>query len=74
MSWDIIERNWKQLDSKVKNEWSKLTDHDIETIAGKRDRLAAKIEELYGLSREEVERQIVAFDSRFGSKQRRKAA
>ena len=37
MNWDRIEGNWKQLTGKVKEQWGKLTDDQIDTIAGKRD-------------------------------------
>lgn len=42
MNWDRIEGNWKQFKSNVKQQWGKLTDDQLDVIAGKRDRLAGK--------------------------------
>ena len=44
MNWDRIEGNWKQVKGKVKEQWGKLTDDDIDVIAGKRDQLVGKIQ------------------------------
>jgi CsbD-like len=37
MAWDQMEGNWKQFKGKVKEQWGKLTDDDLDVIAGKRD-------------------------------------
>ena len=50
MNWDRIEGNWKQFKGKVKEQWGKLTDDDIDVIAGKRDQLVGKIQEQYGIT------------------------
>ncbi len=56
MNWDQLEGNWKQFKGSLKQQWGKLTDNDIEYIAGKRDKFAGKLQERYGLSKEEAER------------------
>ena len=61
MNWDRIEGNWKQVKGKVKEQWGKLTDDDIDVIAGKRDQLVGKIQEQYGISKEEAEKQVERF-------------
>lgn len=58
MNWDQIEGNWKQLKGDVKQQWGKLTDDHLEVIAGKRDHLAGKIQELYAVTKEAAELQI----------------
>jgi uncharacterized protein YjbJ (UPF0337 family) len=58
MNWDQIEGNWKQAKGKVKEQWGKLTDDDIATINGKRDQLAGKVQERYGIAMYEAERQV----------------
>jgi uncharacterized protein YjbJ (UPF0337 family) len=58
MNWDRIEGNWKQLTGKVKERWGRLTDDDLDVVAGRRDQLAGKIQERYGCIRDEAERQI----------------
>jgi uncharacterized protein YjbJ (UPF0337 family) len=62
MNWDIVEGNWKQFKGKVKAQWGNLTDDQLDVIAGKRIELSGKIQEAYGLSTDEVEKQIKEFE------------
>ncbi|MCC7200377.1 MAG: CsbD family protein [Gammaproteobacteria bacterium] len=62
MNWDQIQGNWKQAAGKAKEQWGKLTDDDLDVIAGRRDQLAGKIQEHYGVAKEEVERQLSAWE------------
>lgn len=62
MNWDIVEGNWKQFKGKVRTRWGKLTDDQLDLIAGKRIELAGKIQEAYGVSKDEVEEQIKLFE------------
>ncbi|CDX20523.1 hypothetical protein MPLB_1870054 [Mesorhizobium sp. ORS 3324] len=48
MDWNCMEGNWKQAKGKVKEQWGKLTDNDLDRIAGKRDQLEGIIQERYG--------------------------
>jgi uncharacterized protein YjbJ (UPF0337 family) len=64
MNWDIVEGNWKQFKGKAKEQWGKLTDDDLDVIAGKRDQLAGRIQEAYGVNKDEAEKQIDAFEKR----------
>jgi len=66
MNWDRIQGNWKQLTGKVKEQWGKLTDDDIDRIGGKRDQLAGKLQESYGITKDEAERQIESFENSYG--------
>jgi uncharacterized protein YjbJ (UPF0337 family) len=61
MNWDRIEGNWKQLTGRAKQQWGKLTDSDLTIIGGKRDELTGKIQERYGIAKDEAERQIDAW-------------
>ncbi len=56
MTWEQLEGSWKQLKGTVRQQWAKITDNDLEYIAGKRDRLVGKLRERHGLSKEEAER------------------
>lgn len=58
MNSDQLEGKWKQMKGSVKEKWGKLTDDDLDVIAGKQDQLAGKIQERYGISKEEAEKQI----------------
>ncbi|HEY9210792.1 MAG TPA: CsbD family protein [Methylotenera sp.] len=61
MNWDRIEGNWKQLSGKALEKWGKLTNDQVDVIAGKRDQLSGKIQEAYGVGKEEADKQIDAF-------------
>jgi uncharacterized protein YjbJ (UPF0337 family) len=58
MNWDQVAGNWKQFQGTVKEKWGKLTDDDLTVIAGKRDKLLGKIQEKYGISKEEAEKEF----------------
>ena len=62
MNWDRIEGNWKQLKGKTVEKWGKLTDDDLDVIAGRRDQLAGKIQERYGVAKDEAEAQVAAWE------------
>lgn len=64
MNWDRIEGNWKQVKGKVKAQWGKLTDDHLDTMAGKRDQLVGKIQESYGIGKDEAEKQVNDWESR----------
>ena len=64
MNWDRVQGNWKQFKGKVKEQWGKLTDDQLDIIAGKREQLAGRVQEVYGVSRDEAERQITEFEDR----------
>lgn len=62
MNWDQIAGNWKQVKGKVREKWGKLTDDDVDVIAGKRDILLGIIQEKHGLAREEAEKQLKVWE------------
>ena len=64
MNWDRIEGNWKQLKGTVIEQWGKLTDDELDRIAGKREQLAGRLQQNYGIAKDEAERQIDAFVSK----------
>ena len=61
MTWDQIEGNWLHFKNKLRHNWAKLTDEDITRINGRRDELAARLQERYGFARNEAEREIGAW-------------
>lgn len=65
MNWTEIEGKWLQARGKVRERWGKLTDDDLDVIAGKRDQLAGKIQERYGAAKDEAEKQIEEFAKRY---------
>lgn len=64
MNWDRIQGNWKQVTGKAREEWGKLTDSDLTVIAGRREQLAGKIEERYGIAKDEAEKQLAAWEKK----------
>ena len=57
MNSDQFEGKWKQLKGSVKQRWGKLTDDDITALSGKKDQLVGKIQERYGITREQAEKE-----------------
>jgi uncharacterized protein YjbJ (UPF0337 family) len=58
MDWNRVEGNWKQVKGKVKEQWGKLTDDDLDVVAGKRDQLEGKIQERYGYAKDQVRKDV----------------
>lgn len=57
MNSDQFEGKWKQLKGTVKQRWGKLTDDDVTTLSGKKDELIGKLQERYGITREQAQRE-----------------
>ncbi len=56
MNWDQIEGKWKQIQGSAKQQWGKLTDDDLDYISGSADKLVGKIQERYGVKREDAQK------------------
>ena len=61
MNRNILEGNWKQIRGSIREKWGELTDDELDQIAGKRDKLAGVLQERYGYTQMEAERQIDDF-------------
>lgn len=61
MNWDQLEGKWKQAKGQVREKWGKLTDDDLELIAGKREQLIGRLQERYGIAKEEAEKRADEF-------------
>jgi uncharacterized protein YjbJ (UPF0337 family) len=66
MNWDTVKGDWKQSQGKVKEQWGKLTDDDLNQIQGRREQLAGAIQKRYGIEKEEAEQQVHAFEQECG--------
>jgi uncharacterized protein YjbJ (UPF0337 family) len=64
MNQERMQGNWRQFKGKVQEQWGKLTDDDLEVIAGKREQLLGKIQERHGISKEEAEKQVAVWKDR----------
>lgn len=58
MNRDILEGKWQQLKGEIKKKWGKLTDDEIDELEGNTDKLVGRIQEEYGYSKEQVERDL----------------
>jgi uncharacterized protein YjbJ (UPF0337 family) len=65
MNNDILAGNWKQFRGNIIERWGKLTEDDLDVAAGRRDQMAGKLQERYGLVKDEAERQVKAFEDRY---------
>lgn len=62
MNQDIISGKWKQVKGQAKRTWGKLTDDDFDVAEGNRDYLIGRIQERYGVAKDEAERQVSDFE------------
>ena len=62
MKWDRIECGWQRLKGSFKRRWRKLTNVDV--IAGNREQLALNIQERYGITTDEAEKQLADWQGR----------
>jgi uncharacterized protein YjbJ (UPF0337 family) len=65
MNWDQIEGMWKQAKGKLKEQWGRLTDDDLDMIAGKRDQLLGKLQQKYGWTKEQAEREVNQWETTY---------
>jgi len=60
--WEKLKGGWSQTTGAVKEQWGKLTDDDLLEIEGRRDQLVGKVQARYGISREQAEAQVSAWE------------
>jgi uncharacterized protein YjbJ (UPF0337 family) len=65
MAWDRVEGNWKQAKGKIKEQWGKLTDDDLDVINGKREQLEGKIQERYGIEKAKAKEEVDSWSSKY---------
>jgi uncharacterized protein YjbJ (UPF0337 family) len=62
MNHDTISGQWKQLGGQIKKQWGKLTDDDLKVVEGNAQMLAGRLQERYGIARDEAEKQVRDFE------------
>jgi uncharacterized protein YjbJ (UPF0337 family) len=65
MNNDQIAGKWKQLKGEAKIMWGKLTDDELDQAEGHKDKLAGMIQERYGRTKEEAEKEVNSFFERY---------
>lgn len=61
MNWDQVQGKWTEYRGKAREKWGKLTNDDLDVIAGKRDQFVGRLQERYGILRDEAEKQVDEF-------------
>jgi len=61
MNWDQMKGNWKLMKGKLREKWGKLTDNDLDVIAGNKDQLLGRLQREYGFRKEQAERELDEF-------------
>jgi uncharacterized protein YjbJ (UPF0337 family) len=61
MNFDQLEGKWKQYKGQIREKWGKLTDDDLQVIAGKRDQFIGRLQERYGIAKEVAAKQVDEF-------------
>ena len=62
MNTDRIGGRWKQVKGRIKEQWGRLTEDDLDVIAGKREQLLGRIQQRHGVAKDEAERQVGDFE------------
>jgi len=58
MNEDTLKGQWTQMKGKVREQWGKLTNDDLDQIQGHAEQLVGKIQERYGVARDDARRQF----------------
>ncbi len=58
MNSDQLAGKWQQMKGEAKTQWGKLTDDDLMSISGQKDKLIGKLQERYGYAKEEANRRV----------------
>ncbi len=64
MNWDIIEGKWSQFKGEAQSKWGKLTNDDLDIIAGKQQKLVGRLQERYGYNKDKAEKAVEEWQSK----------
>jgi len=64
MNNDRIQGNWTKFKGKVKEQWGKLTDDDLDVVQGKREQLLGRLQERHGLTKEAAHDEVLAWEKK----------
>ena len=74
MNMDILQGRWKEVKGSIKHWWGLITDDDLNYIEGNWDKLIGKLQERYGYSRDQAEKEVNDFLSMPDDRRRRRTA
>lgn len=58
MNEDVLKGQWNQIKGRLKEKWGKLTDDELDQIAGRKDQLLGSLQKRYGFARDRAEREL----------------
>ena len=58
MDWELIQADWPHYSALAGQRWARLTAADLDIIAGRRELLAAHIQQTYGISKNAAQMQL----------------
>lgn len=58
MTWDLLQNRWTQMRGSLRHRWGRLTEDDLDVIAGHRDIFISRVQERYSISKQEAEQRI----------------
>lgn len=58
MNWDQIEGKWSEVKGEIRQRWGNLTDDDLEVIAGSKDKFLGRLQQRYGIAKEDAQNQL----------------
>lgn len=71
MNWDHVEGNWTEFRGKVRERWGKLTDDDLDVVAGRREQLLGVLQQRYGTAKDQLEKEVKEFEHELDAAVRR---
>jgi uncharacterized protein YjbJ (UPF0337 family) len=67
MNEDVFSGKWREMRGTLRSWWGRLSDDDLERIGGEKDKLVGLVQERYGQTREQAEREVDRRLSEYGS-------
>jgi uncharacterized protein YjbJ (UPF0337 family) len=58
MNWDQVKGNWKQFRGEAQKQWGKLTNDDLDVVAGERTKLVGRLQETYGYTKVKADAEV----------------
>ncbi len=71
MNWDQVQGKWKQVKGEAKTRWGKLTDDDLDVVAGQRDQLVGRVQERYGIAKDQAQKEVDDWNQGLGAENER---
>jgi uncharacterized protein YjbJ (UPF0337 family) len=67
MNEDVFSGKWREMRGTLRSWWGRLSDDDLERIGGEKDKLIGAVQEKYGQTREQAEREVERRFSEYGA-------